>query len=173
MHHIHICFEIANTYKPRQRIWTICVYESAQTKNPCIFSERHHRCRVPFRDGAITKEYAHAWPLPRAEIHFNDDQPFVAISWDAARDYISFVKAYRGRDPISLFKVNNKWISLKDVIIDGFVLLGSHSWNRTYIGPSSSQTEKFSDESSIRTIPHQTYSRDRYARQSGHSRPIR
>lgn len=65
----------------------------------------HHRCRVPFRDGPIVKEYAHAWPLPRAEIHFNDDQPFVAISWDAAKDYVSFVREHRGRTPISLFKV--------------------------------------------------------------------
>lgn len=53
----------------------------------------------------MMNEYAHAWPLPRAEIHFNDDQPFVDVSWDAVEDGASFVRAHRGRSPISLFKV--------------------------------------------------------------------
>lgn len=67
----------------------------------------HNRCRVPFRDGLITREYAHAWPLPHAEIHFNDDQPFVSVSWDptAALSSYSRGRLTYNQIPISLHRV--------------------------------------------------------------------
>ncbi|XP_026690400.2 matrix metalloproteinase-21-like [Ciona intestinalis] len=42
---------------------------------------QHNRCPVSFGQGPLIQEYAHAWALPKAEIHFNDEQPFVPVSW--------------------------------------------------------------------------------------------
>uniref|UniRef100_F6UHX2 Peptidase metallopeptidase domain-containing protein n=1 Tax=Ciona intestinalis TaxID=7719 RepID=F6UHX2_CIOIN len=41
---------------------------------------QHNRCPVSFGQGPLIQEYAHAWALPKAEIHFNDEQPFVPSS---------------------------------------------------------------------------------------------
>uniref|UniRef100_H2ZLQ5 Peptidase metallopeptidase domain-containing protein n=1 Tax=Ciona savignyi TaxID=51511 RepID=H2ZLQ5_CIOSA len=44
-------------------------------------TNRHNRCPVPFTtQGQFIQEYAHAWPLPQAEIHFNDRQPYTRSS---------------------------------------------------------------------------------------------
>nr|XP_039263243.1 matrix metalloproteinase-21-like isoform X2 [Styela clava] len=65
----------------------------------------HNRCLVPFSDGPFAREYAHAWPLPQAEVHFNDDQPFVSVSWEPAKDISMSPPMTVHGTPISLLKV--------------------------------------------------------------------
>lgn len=48
------------------------------------------------------QEYAHAWPLPKAEVHFNDAQPFVPVSWEPGAPHGT---RQSPRYPISLLKV--------------------------------------------------------------------
>ena len=46
-----------------------------------LVSARHNRCPVQFKSGLLTREFAHAWALPKAEIHFNDAQTFVPANY--------------------------------------------------------------------------------------------
>ena len=67
---------------------------------------RHNRCPVRFVNHIFSQEYAHAWALPKSEIHFNDDKPFVPVGW-ALTPAIRSAFHYRrfGSRPISLLKV--------------------------------------------------------------------
>ena len=65
----------------------------------------HNHCPVRFATGSFMSEYAHAWPLPNAEIHFNDVQAFVPVNWIPSEPTKKV--PFRGSSsyPISLLKV--------------------------------------------------------------------
>ncbi|CAK8685597.1 unnamed protein product [Clavelina lepadiformis] len=68
-------------------------------------TRRHNRCPVVFYQGRFVQEYAHAWPLPKAEVHFNDRQPFVPVSWIPTTDNGGSSSRRASSFPISLLKV--------------------------------------------------------------------
>ena len=70
------------------------------------FSEKHNRCPVQFKSGLLTQEFAHAWALPKAEIHFNDAQRFVPVGYFPTTPRRNGLLGGTTSNPISFLKVS-------------------------------------------------------------------
>jgi len=84
---------------------------------------QHNECPATFDTSPYVREFAHAWPLPWAQVHFNDDELFVPFSWQAP--FRDDVIRTNNRLPISLLKV-----ALHEI---GHALGLKHSTNRSSI----------------------------------------
>jgi len=83
---------------------------------------QHNECPATFNTAPFVREYAHAWPLPWAQVHFNDNEMFVPFSWSSNHKNIVL---QTNKLPISLLKV-----ALHEI---GHALGLKHSNNRSSI----------------------------------------
>jgi len=63
---------------------------------------QHNECPATFNTAPFVREYAHAWPLPWAQVHFNDNEMFVPFSWSSSHKNVVL---QTNKLPISLLKV--------------------------------------------------------------------